>query len=472
MEPSSAIEQVYEFRRSRLEQAFEILQRPGFQKKLQNRITKPTFLHIDGFKFEYPASLPLHVQKNNSWDISHTVDCPQFESPLAGYNYISYKADRRFYEISRQAAKLVWSESQLAKELVDRHQGLWVVALEDLWNRRLDKPSIGTKPALTPKFEMLYPGFEQWLNETFSEEPARIIELINGQPKKGNISQPSHFIKSRIMEMALAFISDFQDKCQHYLSIQCLMCERKMHPNLRASVEWRFPRDLCYRCVAVSDYHRVHLMEDGLDPELGREAQVEAVKTIGNLSNRQLWDLLPADSLMNHALDIAARPKPEQIILLKCLAALALNDLWQSKYHLLSAAGLEELIPKGRGRGIRSISSCGHLCLSEGERSICEELMRRGLPHGREPIYWELIGDSVPHAREVFGEMRGDFLVGKTVIEFAGMHGQIAYDQKIREKIRLCKVHGIDMQVLYPDDLKSLPTRLDEIGLPAFKSSS
>ena len=465
MEASTAIDQVYEFRKSRLEQAFEILDRPKFQKKLQNRITKPTFLFIYGYEFEYPAELPLDVQKQNNWAISHKLDCPQFESPLAGYNYISYQADRRFYEISREAAELVWSESHLAKELVDRHQGLWVVALENLWRRLKDKPFVGTKPALTPKFEMLLPGFEDWLNGRFTEEPARIIELINGQPKNGKKSQPSYFIKSKIMEMGLAFISDRQENCRHELSVNCLMCQRQMHPNLRASVEWRFPRDLCFRCVAVSDYHRVPLMEEGLDQELARQAQVEAVKTISNLSHHQLWELLPADSYMNHALDLASRQLSEQITLLKCLAALAINNLWDTKYHLLSAAGLEELIPRGRSRGIRSISSCGHLCLSEGERAICEELMRRGIPHGREPIYWELIGTSVPNAREVFGEMRGDFLVGTSVLEFAGMHGQSEYDHKIEEKITLCKVHGIEMHVLYPDDLKSLPTKLDELGL-------
>ena len=467
MESSTAIEQVYEFRRSRLEHAFEILARPKFQKKLQNRITKPTFLFIDGYEFEYPAELPLDVKKQNNWAISHKLDCPQFESPLAGVGGYQFEADKRFYELSKEAAQLVWSESQLARELMQRHQGLWVVALEDLWRRLKDKPFVGTKPALTPKFEMLLPGFEAWLDKQFKAEHPQIVEKNRSGYSERQKRESTYFIRTKLMEMALAFISDLQDDCKHGLSVHCLMCERQMHPNLRASVEWRFPRDLCYRCVSVSDYHRVALMEEGLDQELARQAQVEAVQAISNLSHHQLWELLPADSYMNHALDLASRPKPEQITLLKYLAALSVNNLWDTKYHLLAAAGLEELIPRGRSRGIRSISSCGHLCLSEGERSICEELMRRGIPHSREPIYWELIGASAPNAREVFGEMRGDFLVGKTVLEFAGMYGQSAYDQKINEKIRLCKVHGIDMHVLYPDDLKTLPTRLDDLGLKA-----
>lgn len=467
MQSMSAIEQVFEFRRSRLEQAYETLKRPRFQRKLANRITKPTYFLIDGYSFEYPADLPLDISQRNDWAISHKSDCHLFVSPLDGLGSYEFEADESFYKVASMAAEKIWTESHLAKDLVDTHQGLWVTALEVIWRRIKDKPFVGTKPALTPKFELLLPGFEAWLDWELHYVRPIVVEKNRLGYSERQKSESAHFIRSKVMEMALSYISDKQQTCQHNLSVECLVCERELEPDLRASVEWRFPKNLCVRCVTIFDYHRRDLMEVGLDGDLARTAQIEAVQLLNPFTDNQLWELLPSSSHLYYVLDVASRPGIEQVQLLKSLAALAVNDLWETKYHLLAAAGLEELLPRGKSRGIRSVSSCGHLCLSEGERTICEELMRRGVPHGREPVYWKISGLNPSEGRSVFGEMRGDYIIGRTILEYAGLHGHAEYDQKMQTKLRLCSEHGIEMKVVYPDDLRLLPQKLDELGIPA-----
>jgi hypothetical protein len=92
-----------------------------------------------------------------------------------------------------------------------------------------------------------------------------------------------------------------------------------------------------------------------------------------------------------------------------------------------------------------------------GEREICEYLNARGVPHDREPVYGELAEGEISAA---FGAMRGDFLVGQTVIEYAGMSGNADYDEKMDLKIALCASFGVDLIVIYPNELGDLDAKL------------
>jgi hypothetical protein len=127
------------------------------------------------------------------------------------------------------------------------------------------------------------------------------------------------------------------------------------------------------------------------------------------------------------------------------------HDLFQSPRHFLHEAGLESLIPPDKSRGIKSISRCGHLCLSNGEREICEYFYEMEIVHTREPLYKELV-----RSTKDFGEMRGDFLVGNKVVEYAGLHGNAEYDTKMRLKSELAAKHGIDLLIIYPSDLANI----------------
>jgi hypothetical protein len=52
--------------------------------------------------------------------------------------------------------------------------------------------------------------------------------------------------------------------------------------------------------------------------------------------------------------------------------------------------------------------------------------------------------------------MRGDFLVGNKVVEYAGLHGNAEYDTKMRLKSELAAKHGIDLLIIYPSDLANI----------------
>jgi hypothetical protein len=52
--------------------------------------------------------------------------------------------------------------------------------------------------------------------------------------------------------------------------------------------------------------------------------------------------------------------------------------------------------------------------------------------------------------------MRGDFLAGDIVIEYAGLDGEEAYDAKMAIKQQLATEHGLKLVIIRPQDIKNL----------------
>jgi len=100
--------------------------------------------------------------------------------------------------------------------------------------------------------------------------------------------------------------------------------------------------------------------------------------------------------------------------------------------HFLNEAGLLTERKSNRG-GYQSIATDGHLCLSLGERAICEHLFRNGIIHDKEPMY--------PYHKEFNPNnlLRGDFLVNGVIIEFAGMMSNPDYAARMDAKQKLAK---------------------------------
>lgn len=92
--------------------------------------------------------------------------------------------------------------------------------------------------------------------------------------------------------------------------------------------------------------------------------------------------------------------------------------------------------------GYRSISSDEHLCLSIGERLICEALTSWEISHEKEPIY--------PFDAELNPKMnlRADFKVKSTLIEYAGRMSNEAYAKQIAKKIALARKKSIKLIIL------------------------
>lgn len=117
----------------------------------------------------------------------------------------------------------------------------------------------------------------------------------------------------------------------------------------------------------------------------------------------------------------------------------------QKKQYTSHLAALIDagVLPDGTrrtARGTQCLAADGHLCLSIGEKMIDDWLSAHGIPHDREPPWPE-------------GRMRGDFLVGKTFIEYFGLLGDPDYDAKILLKKNMAQRHGIRLISIYPGDI-------------------
>jgi hypothetical protein len=118
------------------------------------------------------------------------------------------------------------------------------------------------------------------------------------------------------------------------------------------------------------------------------------------------------------------------------------KEVFGSWLNALIQAGLLEDGTRKTSRGIQCLAQDGHVCLSLGEKTIDDYLYRHEISHQKEPKYPE-------------GNYRGDFLCGHTIIEYFGLTGDPDYDNKTKEKIRLCKKHNVTLVSIYPQDLVS-----------------
>ena len=96
-------------------------------------------------------------------------------------------------------------------------------------------------------------------------------------------------------------------------------------------------------------------------------------------------------------------------------------------------------------RGIQCLAKDGHVCLSLGEKTIDDYLHTHGIFHEKEPAYPE-------------GNYRADFAVKGVFIEYFGLQGNPEYEQRTKEKQRICKKHCVDLVSIFPKDLVNVAT--------------
>jgi hypothetical protein len=108
---------------------------------------------------------------------------------------------------------------------------------------------------------------------------------------------------------------------------------------------------------------------------------------------------------------------------------------------LIASGVLADGTHKGRF-GARTVAIDGHVCNSLAEKTVDDWLTSHGVPHTKEPAYPE-------------GAMRADFEIGGILVEYFGLAGQPAYDEKIEVKRQIVKRHGIQLVEIYPKDLAS-----------------
>jgi hypothetical protein len=153
---------------------------------------------------------------------------------------------------------------------------------------------------------------------------------------------------------------------------------------------------------------------------------------------------VPTQNFGEGATDLLDFNTAERSAILKCLrekpTLARVKTVFGSWLSALIIAGILEDGTRKTSRGIQSIAKDGHVCLSLGEKTIDDFLYLNGISHDKEPRYPE-------------GNYRADFLVNGVFIEYFGLAGNPDYDTRAREKVRICKKHGITLIALYPQDL-------------------
>lgn len=166
----------------------------------------------------------------------------------------------------------------------------------------------------------------------------------------------------------------------------------------------------------------------------------------------ELLERVPPQGFGEGVGDLRDLDTKDRVKLLRLLrakpATQRVKAVFGSWLNALIQAGVLEDGTRRTSRGIQTIARDGHVCLSLGEKTIDDWLYSRGLQHEKEPRYPE-------------GNFRGDWRVGGTLVEYFGLAGNPEYDDKTREKTRICKTHGVMLVAIFPKDLAS-QRRLDQ----------
>lgn len=251
-------------------------------------------------------------------------------------------------------------------------------------------------------------------------------------------------------------ITSFQQRCDHPNLVDCIICEREGRSDLRTVAEYALHPQTCEWCaVLISAKEKPATFYKGIDDETQREVFERAFSKLDELTDFTYWRSPFVSRKTIKELRIGFLPDPLAVELSLVVGSLArpevVGRIYENPEAIILGAGLANYFPRGKGRGVRTIASDGHLCLSYGERDICEFLFEQGIEHSREPLYAHF--STKP---ENFGASRGDFLIGQTIFEFAGLAGDKVYDAKLQKKVSNARAEGIDVRVIVGDDLGKL----------------
>ena len=250
------------------------------------------------------------------------------------------------------------------------------------------------------------------------------------------------------------FCEDFFN-CTHFSITKCALCDASFYPQTQRNWPFVLPPSYCDFCVSMA-FHKCSpdFLHYKLPFDSVRMNSIFAVQAFTSL-----FGFVPSGKIRREKL--FAKHLRETIDLEELSTALKVltilpskelaNEIFGSWAHLLAEADLLKLTNRGTG-GYRSIASDGHLCLSLGERAICEYLTLKDIPHTKEPLY--------PKHKTLNPNnlMRADFLIGEVFVEFAGMMSNPEYATRIKAKRRLAKEKGIPWFKLESVEIEDLET--------------
>lgn len=397
------------------------------------------------------------VLPQDKWDFTmHTCGLKSYPIELGAQGQDRYLGDENFFT-KEQVHELVEIFEQfsinlnLYQEAVQNAKGLWIDYLHSVDAQNYLKEEPRREPGEHLNFTgqygdvlgMLITGYKKKIVEMVQTPSFKsIIKTSSPQERMGTIS--NYFLR--------LFIEKYY-KCEHFESTRCLNCNSYFYP--QTNFEWvnRVPPMFCDICLtmgfsASTDFNkklnfttqerRVNFIE-GIKIYVDYFGFIPSVKYQKRKVIQQLNQAGISQDELAYAMKVSSLlPWTETV-----------KEMFGSWAHLLEESGLLSQRQRGRG-GHQSVASDGHLCLSIGERAICEFLTKNKINHEKEPMY-PFDEKLNPNAL-----LRGDFLVDGVIIEFAGMMSNPEYATRMKAKEKLANSRNIPWLKLETSKLDDL----------------
>ena len=263
--------------------------------------------------------------------------------------------------------------------------------------------------------------------------PKEVVESLSKQYAYYN--KVIKFALSRAKELGLT------EKIRKPQWKVCPICKEKF---VEDSLAYPFTRrlgmdhlDFCGPCMRDS------VLQGTGDAWATREEIIDYLKKLTDLIQR-----VPPQKFGEGVDDFRDLNYEERLSLLKLLKFKKptldrIQEVFDSYFNALIEAGILENGARQTSRGIQTLAKDGHLCLSLGEKTIDDFLFSHQIEHQKEPRYPQ-------------GNYRADFLIGGVFVEYFGYRGNPEYDAKSKDKVNICKRHGITLISIYPKDLLSI----------------
>lgn len=414
-----------------------------------------------GQKFDYAfhncglRAYPEYLENNALYtEIDSCLNLTQQQIVKETFDKFVYKEDPFTYEFKNYRGLWMWgiSAEMLERKTYIDHTGqngdYLSLCVEDYFEivERLFA-SKEFKKMVIEEYDQQYMFSPYSIQGNFEHE--KVSRNLSPVERRGQIS--NYFLKLFITKYFV---------CDHFQEKICRLCSVNFWPQM--VVEWpsRVPPDYCGICLEMAfssstDFFRLMSYSN-------KERKQNFVSGIKMFSD--FFGFIPAVGTTKRRLITQLRRtgvSGEDLDLTLMASALlpwheTAKKLFGSWAHLLEEAQLLEHQQRGRG-GHRSFASDGHLCLSMGERAICEFLTRKSISHTKEPLYPQ--DDKLnPHSG-----LRGDFLVGSIFIEFAGMMDNKEYAGRMNQKKKLAKIKKIPWIKIEGSGLEDLNLMLEQI---------
>ena len=352
-----------------------------------------------------------------------------------------------------------YKQSETLRQALELYGGFWWYHL--VWGTSEERPvSLTDMPSDVGKLEALTPGIASKIRLA-GISPFLRRGLSSYQTRRslseGTLLKDLAFARHQAIFAALLHqITSLREQCDHPNVVDCIICGREGRSDLRTVAEYALHPRTCEWCSAlITAKDKPANFYKGIDDNDQRKTFEKAFSKLDELTDFTYWRSPFLGRKTIKELRIGFLPDLLAIELSLVVGSLArpevVGRLYENPEAIILGAGLANYFPRGRGRGVRTIAGDGHLCLSYGERDICEFLHKQGIEHSREPLYADFCGEP-----EKFGASRGDFLIGKTIFEFAGLAGDKVYDAKLKKKVSNARAQGVDVRVIGTKDLDNL----------------